>query len=149
MLEWICAPDKIDSRGKVLTPADWMQIGCEAGQGRKQVGLAATGGCSEAMVTAVTAGILSAGADVSGKFAPIFARHGTIVIDNSSRWRRDKDVPLIVPEVNSSRLFIKKNILCVKILGRGFVNSLPIALYMEKFIINKKIKNLFDIFLFV
>lgn len=64
MLEWICAPDKIDSRGKVLTPADWMQIGCEAGQGRKQVGLAATGGCSEAMVTAVTAGILSTGADV-------------------------------------------------------------------------------------
>lgn len=55
--------------------------------------------------------IFSAGADVSGKFAPIFARHGTIVIDNSSRWRRDKDVPLIVPEVNSSRLFIKKNII--------------------------------------
>lgn len=45
--------------------------------------------------------IFSAGGDTSRKYAPIAASKGCIVIDNSSAWRMDKDVPLIVPEVNS------------------------------------------------
>ena len=44
--------------------------------------------------------LFSAGKDVSKKMAPIAASKGTIVIDNSSAWRMDKEVPLIVPEVN-------------------------------------------------
>lgn len=44
--------------------------------------------------------LFSAGGDVSLKFAPKFAEHGAIVIDNSSAWRMDKKVPLVVPEVN-------------------------------------------------
>ena len=42
----------------------------------------------------------SAGEDVSKKFAPIFAQNQAVVIDNSSAFRMEKDIPLIVPEVN-------------------------------------------------
>lgn len=44
--------------------------------------------------------LFSAGGPVSEKFAPIAALHGVTVVDNSSRWRMDPQVPLIVPEVN-------------------------------------------------
>lgn len=44
--------------------------------------------------------LFSAGSDVSKQFAPVAAKAGTVVIDNSSAWRMDKDVPLVVPEVN-------------------------------------------------
>jgi len=45
--------------------------------------------------------IFSAGASTSGEWAPVFAKSGTVVIDNSSFWRMYKNVPLIVPEINS------------------------------------------------
>jgi len=45
--------------------------------------------------------IFSAGASISKEWAPRFAKNGTVVIDNSSFWRMDKNVPLIVPEINS------------------------------------------------
>ena len=44
--------------------------------------------------------IFSAGSDTSKKYSPIAASKGCIVIDNSSAFRMDKSVPLIVPEVN-------------------------------------------------
>ena len=44
--------------------------------------------------------LFSAGGSVSLEFAPIFAKHGAVVRDNSSAWRMDKEVPLVVPEVN-------------------------------------------------
>ncbi|MGL5416878.1 MAG: aspartate-semialdehyde dehydrogenase [Clostridium sp.] len=44
--------------------------------------------------------LFSAGGDTSLEFAPIFAKTGAIVIDNSSAWRMDPKVPLVVPEVN-------------------------------------------------
>lgn len=46
--------------------------------------------------------IFSAGADVSKEWAPVFAENGTVVIDNSSAWRMDEKIPLVVPEINSS-----------------------------------------------
>lgn len=45
--------------------------------------------------------IFSAGATASKEWAPMFASNGTVVIDNSSAWRMDKQVPLVVPEINS------------------------------------------------
>jgi aspartate-semialdehyde dehydrogenase len=48
--------------------------------------------------------IFSAGGDVSKKFAPIAAKHKVVVIDNSSAWRMDKNVPLVVPEINADAL---------------------------------------------
>lgn len=44
--------------------------------------------------------LFSAGGGVSKKFAPIARDNGVIVVDNSSAWRMDKDIPLVVPEVN-------------------------------------------------
>ncbi|HPD33715.1 MAG TPA: aspartate-semialdehyde dehydrogenase [Bacteroidota bacterium] len=44
----------------------------------------------------------SAGAKVSREYAPKFAQKGAIVIDNSSAWRMDDNIPLVVPEVNQN-----------------------------------------------
>lgn len=48
--------------------------------------------------------LFSAGGDTSKKFAPIAEEHGVIVIDNSSAWRMDPDIDLIVPECNRPTL---------------------------------------------
>ena len=57
--------------------------------------------------------LMSAGSAVSKVWAPKIAAQGCIVIDNSSAWRMDREVPLIVPEVNAAALEggIKKNII--------------------------------------
>ncbi|AMJ40316.1 aspartate-semialdehyde dehydrogenase [Anaerotignum propionicum] len=55
--------------------------------------------------------LFSAGGSTSEKFAPIAAAHGCIVIDNSSQWRMDPEVPLIVPEVNAEDISWHKNII--------------------------------------
>ena len=55
--------------------------------------------------------IFSAGANVSKHFVPIAASKNCIVIDNSSAFRMDDDVPLIVPEVNMFDAFNHKNII--------------------------------------
>jgi aspartate-semialdehyde dehydrogenase len=48
--------------------------------------------------------IFSAGGSVSTEWAPKFAANNTIVIDNSSAWRMNPDVPLVVPEVNPNAI---------------------------------------------
>lgn len=48
--------------------------------------------------------LFSAGGGVSLKFAPLAASRGCVVIDNSSAWRMDPSVPLVVPEVNSEAI---------------------------------------------
>jgi len=53
----------------------------------------------------------SAGASVSHKYAPVAAKEGTIVIDNSSAFRMNEDVPLVVPEVNRQEIFKHKGII--------------------------------------
>ncbi|HEY8418897.1 MAG TPA: aspartate-semialdehyde dehydrogenase [Clostridia bacterium] len=55
--------------------------------------------------------IFSAGASVSREFAPVFAKNHTIVVDNSSCWRMDPEVPLVVPEVNGEAIKAHKNII--------------------------------------
>ena len=56
---------------------------------------------------------MSAGGTVSKEWSPKIAPPGCVVIDNSSAWRYDPDVPLIVPEVNADAIagFAKKNII--------------------------------------
>ncbi len=57
--------------------------------------------------------LMSAGGSVSKEWSPKIGRMGCLVIDNSSAWRYDADVPLIVPEVNADAVegFTKKNII--------------------------------------
>jgi aspartate-semialdehyde dehydrogenase len=57
--------------------------------------------------------LMSAGGAVSKEWSPKIAAQGAVVIDNSSAWRYDSDVPLIVPEVNADAIvgFRNKNII--------------------------------------
>jgi aspartate-semialdehyde dehydrogenase len=57
--------------------------------------------------------LMSAGGAVSKEWSPKIGAQGAVVIDNSSQWRMDPDVPLIVPEVNAAAIegFRKKNII--------------------------------------
>ncbi len=57
--------------------------------------------------------LMSAGGAVSKEWSPKIAAAGAVVIDNSSAWRMDPDVPLIVPEVNADAAagFTKKGII--------------------------------------
>ncbi len=55
--------------------------------------------------------LFSAGAGVSRDFAPHAVRAGAVVIDNSSAFRMEKDVPLVVPEVNRKMIFHHKGII--------------------------------------
>jgi len=63
--------------------------------------------------SSVDIAIFSAGSDVSEKWAPIAGDKGCIVIDNTSHFRMDPDVPLIIPEVNPEALegYRNKNII--------------------------------------
>ena len=58
-----------------------------------------------------TIAIFSAGGKLSKKWAPKFAAIGCTVIDNSSAWRMDENIKLIVPEINASELTIKDKII--------------------------------------
>ena len=55
--------------------------------------------------------LFSAGGSVSLEWAPRFADVGTYVIDNSSAWRMNEDVPLVVPEINSATLLEHQRII--------------------------------------
>src|SRR3954468_13061664 len=57
--------------------------------------------------------LMAAGGEVSKEWSPKIGAQGAVVIDNSSAWRMDPDVPLIVPEVNAAAVegFRKKNII--------------------------------------
>ena len=55
--------------------------------------------------------LFSAGGSTSEKFAPIAASKGCLVIDNSSAWRMDPEVPLVVPEVNPEDIKKHKGII--------------------------------------
>ena len=55
----------------------------------------------EAIESCCDFAIFSAGGKASKQYAPLFAQKGTRVIDNSSAWRMDNDVPLVVPEINA------------------------------------------------
>ncbi|MCH1580975.1 MAG: aspartate-semialdehyde dehydrogenase [Luminiphilus sp.] len=57
--------------------------------------------------------LFSAGGDVSAEYAPIAAQQGCVVIDNTSHFRRDDDIPLVIPEVNPGAIgqFRQRNII--------------------------------------
>lgn len=75
--------------------------------------------------------IFSAGANTSLQWAPKFRDAGTTVIDNSSAWRMDEDVPLIVPEINGNVLTEKDKIIANP-------NCSTIQLVMALFPLNNK-----------
>ena len=58
-------------------------------------------------------GLFSAGGHISEKYAPIAAKAGCVVIDNTSHFRREADIPLVVPEVNPAAIaaYTQRNII--------------------------------------
>jgi aspartate-semialdehyde dehydrogenase len=61
-------------------------------------------GLSDESIQGFDIALFSAGGGTSGEWAPRFAEAGAVVIDNSSRWRMNDDVPLVVSEVNPEAL---------------------------------------------
>ena len=55
--------------------------------------------------------LFSAGSGISRKFAPLAVKAGAVVVDNSSEFRMDPDVPLVVPEINGADVKLHKGIL--------------------------------------
>ncbi len=55
--------------------------------------------------------LFSAGSGISKKFGPIAVKAGAVVVDNSSAFRMDKDVPLVVPEINAEAIKTHKGII--------------------------------------
>src|SRR5256886_689035 len=57
--------------------------------------------------------LFSAGGGISRKYAPIAVKSGAVVIDNSSAFRMDPDVPLVIPEIHARRIREHKGIIAV------------------------------------
>ncbi len=57
---------------------------------------------TESSFAGVDIAMFSAGASISRKFAPIAVKAGAVVVDNSSAFRMDREVPLVVPEINAA-----------------------------------------------
>ena len=76
----------------------------ERSVGRELAGGLVVRGLDEESIQGFDIALFSAGGAISGEWAPRFAGAGAVVIDNSSRWRMNEDVPLIVSEVNPDAL---------------------------------------------
>ena len=81
--------------------------------------------------------IFSAGASVSKTFAPLFAEAGTFVIDNSSAWRMDDEIPLVVPEINA--FLLNRN---TKIIANPNCSTIQMVLALSQLHQHLKIKRL-------
>ena len=66
---------------------------------------------NESSFKGIDIALFSAGAERSKIWAPVAAKSGCVVVDNSSQWRMDPEVPLVVPEVNSHDLKWHKGII--------------------------------------
>jgi aspartate-semialdehyde dehydrogenase len=68
---------------------------------------------TEDSFTGVDLALFSAGSRIARKYAPIAVKAGAVVIDNSSAFRMDSDVPLVIPEINARRIREHQGILAV------------------------------------
>ena len=95
---------------EVIAIASRKSIGQTVGYGERELDIVALDSFD---FTGVDIVFFSAGSGVSKEYAPKAAAAGAVVIDNSSLYRMDPDVPLVVPEVNAHALkdFKKKNII--------------------------------------
>lgn len=84
--------------------------------------------------------LMSAGSDVSKKYASLFVKQKTIVIDNSSAFRMDPDVPLVVPEVNPEDIKLHKGIIanpnCSTIQAVVAIKPLDLAYHLDRMVIS-------------
>src|ERR1700685_3576619 len=91
-------------RERSFPAAEIVPFASERSVGRELDGGLIVQGLSEESIQGFDLALFSAGGSTSGEWAPRFADAGAIVIDNSSRWRMQDDVPLVVSEVNPEAL---------------------------------------------
>jgi len=103
-------PERSFPADEVVALASRRSVGAEVSYGDKTLKVKAL---EHYDFTAVDICLMSAGATVSKEWSPKIAAAGAVVIDNSSCWRQDPDVPLVVPEVNADAIvqFRKKGII--------------------------------------
>ncbi len=92
--------------GNVYALASDRSVGKTLKFGNRQLDV---GDVAEFDFSKVQIGLFSAGSSVSAEFAPKAASAGCVVIDNTSRFRYDDDIPLVVPEVNAEAIAGYKN----------------------------------------
>jgi aspartate-semialdehyde dehydrogenase len=91
-------------RERSFPAAEIVAFASERSVGRELDGGLVVQGLNDESIQGFDLALFSAGGSTSGEWAPRFADAGTIVIDNSSRWRMQDDVPLVVSEVNPEAL---------------------------------------------
>jgi aspartate-semialdehyde dehydrogenase len=91
-------------REREFPASEIVPFASERSVGRELEGGVAVQGLSDASIRGFDLALFSAGGSISGEWAPRFADAGAVVIDNSSRWRMQDDVPLVVSEVNPASL---------------------------------------------
>ncbi|MDH4047578.1 MAG: aspartate-semialdehyde dehydrogenase [Gammaproteobacteria bacterium] len=87
--------------GKVHALASERSVGKSVAFGKKMLKVQDLAGFD---FSKVQIGLFSAGASVSGEYAPKAAAAGCVVVDNTSRFRQQDDIPLVVPEVNPEKI---------------------------------------------
>jgi len=91
-------------RERAFPAAEIVPFASERSVGRELEGGLTVRGLSDESIQGFDLALFSAGGSTSGTWAPRFVRAGATVIDNSSRWRMQADVPLVVSEVNPEAL---------------------------------------------
>lgn len=86
---------------QVFALASERSVGKRVGFGKKQL---VVQDLAEFDFNQVRIGLFSAGASISAEYAPKAAEAGCVVIDNTSQFRYDDDIPLVVPEVNAGKI---------------------------------------------
>lgn len=92
--------------GKITLLASERSIGKELEFNRKSIPIQLL---TENSFSGVDIGLFSAGGSISQRFAPIAASSGCVVIDNTSAFRMEPDIPLVVPEVNPEAISMYRN----------------------------------------
>jgi len=87
--------------GKVYALASERSVGKTAAFGNRELHVE---NLADFDFSKVSIGLFSAGASISAEFAPIAAAAGCVVIDNTSQFRYDDDIPLVIPEVNAAAI---------------------------------------------
>jgi aspartate-semialdehyde dehydrogenase len=125
-------------------PVDELRVFASSRSVGRRIGFEGREVVVEDAMTADPAGLdvalFSIGAGASKELAPKFAASGAVVIDNSSAWRMDPDVPLVVPEVNASTLgAIRKGIVanpnCTTMVAMPVLKPLHDAAGLKRLIV--------------
>jgi aspartate-semialdehyde dehydrogenase len=98
-------------RERAFPAREIVPFASERSIGRELEGGLIVQGLREESIQGFDLALFSAGGSTSGEWAPKFARAGAVVVDNSSYWRMDDEVPLVVSEVNPETLDSHKGII--------------------------------------